>query len=299
MAAAPQRPAVRPALYSRRHLERLVGRGDQVRPPAGESGLLRPRLARSLALANLRPGLWVVDVGCGRGEAAVCAARQGAWVVGMDFSFDALALSCETAAQTGPDSAASGAQRLAWVAAEATALPLAARAADRVLLLDVVEHLWPWQVELTLAEVRRILKPGGYVVIHTLPNRWALAFAYPLLRMVLPGLPRQARSAYECQVHVNEQDPLRLRQALHRAGLQARVWVEEWTTRHALWSCGLSSSALQAASYAWLRKKRVRQVLGLLMSTPLRWLVANDLFAIAWLPGNGPPPIDGRLRTLR
>ena len=104
---------------------------------------------------------------------------------------------------------------------------------DRVLLLDVIEHLRDWQVAALLREVERILAPGGLAVIHTLPNRWALNIGYPLLRGLLPGLPADPRSAYERAVHVNEQSPRQLRRSLEHAGLGARVWLEEWSTRHA------------------------------------------------------------------
>ena len=38
---------------------------------------LRPRLARSLDLAQIRPGVRLLDLGCGRGEASVHAALRG------------------------------------------------------------------------------------------------------------------------------------------------------------------------------------------------------------------------------
>ncbi len=294
---AADRPAGVPAqLYSAALLETFAA-GEHAAFLAAGGRPLRPRLARSLALADLRPGLVVVDVGCGRGEAAVHAARRGAEVVAVDYSPGSLALTRATRAVLASDNAR---RRLDLVAAAATALPVADRVADRVLLLDVVEHLYPGQLAAALAEVRRILAPSGYVIIHTLPNRWALAGAYPALRLLAPGLPSDARSAYERAVHVNEQDPVRLRRALHVAGFEARVWVEEWTTRHAVRGRGRSyPDAQRARGYPLLARPLARRLARRLMATPARWWLGNDLFALAWVDAGAEPARGGRFRRLR
>jgi SAM-dependent methyltransferase len=186
------------------------------------------------------------------------------------------------------------------LAADATALPIATAAVDRVLLLDIIEHLHPWQVSSLLDEVKRILRPSGYVVIHTLPNRWALAAAYPLLRLWAWRLPADARSRYERAVHVNEQDPLGLRRTLQRAGLTARVWVEEWTTVYAARGRGRDyPDRTRSEGYEVLRSSTVRLVAGAAMRTPARWFVGNDLFALAWKQGHPGPPATGRFAPLR
>lgn len=261
---------------------------------------LRPRLARSLALTGLRPGLDLVDIGCGRGEASARAALRGARVTAIDYSAGSLGLAGRTM-----DSllASRGiADRVHLVAADATALPLPDASADRVLLLDLVEHLWPWQLEGLLSEIRRILRPSGYVVIHTLPNRWALALSYPLLRLVLPGLPSSARSDYERQVHIAEQSPRSLARALDRAGFTARVWVEEWTSLQARRGAGRDyPDAQRAAAYPFLGRPGVRRMASRLMRSPARSLIGNDIFALARPHGQtvGPSlPSEGRFRAL-
>src|SRR4029079_5688681 len=104
------------------------------------------------------------------------------------------------------------------VQADATALPFPDRIFDRVAMLAVVEHLHPWQLDGTMSEVRRILRPDGFAVIHTVPNRWALEVGYPLLRVFRRSRPADPRTAYEHAVHVNEQDVVGLAQTLRRAG---------------------------------------------------------------------------------
>lgn len=283
--AAPRPPAVPAALYSAELLETFAA-GEHADWLAAGGRPLRPCLARSLALAGLGPGLQVVDIGCGRGEAAVHAARRGAAVTALDYSPGSLSLTRRSARQLLADRPGGG--RLDLVAAEAGALPLADRCADRVLLLDVVEHLHDWQLRELLAEIRRIIRPSGYVVLHTLPNRWALGIAYPLLRLLVPSLPREARSDYERAVHVNEQSPRSLRRALQDAGFESRVWVEEWTTRHARRGAGRAyPDRARRRAYGALDRPMFRMGSRWLMRSPARNLVGNDIFALA-------RPIDGR-----
>ncbi|MFQ5858718.1 MAG: methyltransferase domain-containing protein [Anaerolineae bacterium] len=269
------------ALYSEDLL--LTFSGDEYADfLAGGGRQLRPRLARALELANLAPGMHVVDIGCGRGEITLHAARRGAVVTAVDFSEDCLDITSRTL-KLGPPAARA---RVRLARADGAALPLADKSAHRVFCLDVVEHLQPWQFRLALAEIRRVLRPDGYAVIHTLPNRWALDIGYPLMRCLWPGLPAEPRSAYEQQVHVNELDPIRLSRAIGEAGLQSRVWLENWTVAHARWGDGRRfPDRLREGSYPLLRRQWVRPVVATLMRTPLRLIFANDLFAIAWPQG--------------
>ena len=246
--------------------------------------VLRPRVARALALADVRPGMRVLDIGCGRGEAALHAAMAGATVVGLDFSADCLRLTARTLGLSPGD-----AGRVSRIRADATGLPLADGTVDRVLLLDVVEHLWPWQLATTLEEVRRVLKPCGRVVIHTTPNRWAFRVGYPLFRLMSRwllrqgGLPQQPRAWYERTVHVNEQDIISLKRSLRRAGLAADVWVEDQTSAQAVWQEGRHfPDRLREHGYPILRRPLIRTLVAIVMRTPLRIFFANDIYAIAW-----------------
>ena len=154
-------------------------------------------------------------------------------------------------------------------------------------MLDVVEHLHPWQLELALREVRRVLRPDGWLVVHTVPNRWALQYGYPLLRLVRPSLPRNPRTAYERQVHVNEQDPLGLWRLLRRCGFASRVWLENLTVEQAAWRAtfddgrALGADDVRGGAYPLLRSALARRLARLALRTPLALVAANDLYAIA------------------
>ncbi len=294
MSESPSRPeAVPSSLYSEEIVVRFAG-PDYHDFVASEGRNLRPRLGRSLALADLHPGLRMLDLGCGRGEVAAHAAARGARVVAVDYSLDCVQLTRQAASLLrGRDDAeprqddstqpAGPPGEVAVLLADAMALPFPSDSFDRVTMLDVVEHLHPWQLATSLKEVRRVLRPDGLAVIHTVPNRWALEIGYPLLRLFRPSLPADPRTDYEHQVHVNEQDILGLSRSLGRAGLRSRVWLENLTVEQARWQ--QNSDAFQdvrGASYGFFRHRAVRALVRAALRTPLRLIACNDIYAVAW-----------------
>ncbi|MEU0395292.1 class I SAM-dependent methyltransferase [Streptomyces sp. NPDC006208] len=123
------------------------------------SGDARSRRQAQLLAAALgaSPGQLVVDVGCGDGSAAATAAPllAGHRIVGVDWSQDALR-------RARP--------RLGHVVRgelEHGGLPLADGCADAVLFSEVIEHLV--DPDRALDELRRILRPGGHLMLST-PN---------------------------------------------------------------------------------------------------------------------------------
>jgi SAM-dependent methyltransferase len=177
----------------------------------------------------------VLDVGCGRGEILVACARLGADAFGIDYAPVALALATQSlAAEQTADRPAPGETGVAQ--ADAKRLPFPNDFFDRVLMFDVVEHLFPWELALALAEVRRVLKPGGAFIVHTAPNVWYDRYAYPLVRLVrlaggqgarYPRNPRALNVSANVDVHVNEQSQWSLGRTLRQAGFrQVRAWLE-------------------------------------------------------------------------
>jgi ubiquinone/menaquinone biosynthesis C-methylase UbiE len=243
---------------------------------------LRPRLARSLELAAIHPGVSLLDLGCGRGEVAAHAALRGATVTAVDYSPDCVRLTREAVSLVN-ERRTSAPLRVRAALADATSLPFADGTFDRVTMLDVVEHLYPAQLTRTLSEVRRVLKPRGYAVIHTVPNRWALSIGYRVLRLVRPALPKDPRTQYEHQVHVNEQDIIGLGSVLRSAGLNSRIWLENLTLEQARWQKRSQAFAdVRAASYGFFRHPAIRMLARLALLTPLKLVACNDIYALAW-----------------
>jgi len=127
-------------------------------------------------------GKRVLDVGCGEGYGAAELAGVARWVVGLDS--DRSALFHAARRYRVPN--------LSWVQATAECLPFRSASVDVVCCFQVLEHLvTPTQF---LAEVRRVLAPGGLLILTT-PNREA----------VLSGLNPH---------HVREYDAEKLRELL-------------------------------------------------------------------------------------
>jgi SAM-dependent methyltransferase len=131
-------------------------------------------LARALRRTPNTPHATVLDIGCGDGTAAVTAAPllAGHRIVGVDWSQDALrrAHASFAAATGGKGSAGRGAcAELTAVRGELTdgGLPFADEAADAVLFSEVIEHLV--DPDSALDEIRRVLAPGGHLMLST-PN---------------------------------------------------------------------------------------------------------------------------------
>ncbi|MGY0486722.1 class I SAM-dependent methyltransferase [Streptomyces sp. WG-D5] len=124
---------------------------------SGTPRTLRQARVLAAALAHT-PHATVLDVGCGDGTAAATTARllpDRHRLVGVDWSQDAL----HRAARRLPH----------VVRGELTGhgLPFASGSADAVLLSEVIEHLV--DPDAALDEIRRVLRPGGHLMLST-PN---------------------------------------------------------------------------------------------------------------------------------
>jgi ubiquinone/menaquinone biosynthesis C-methylase UbiE len=121
----------------------------------GEDALRRAILAH----AEIGSGCRVLDVGCGTGTQAVLAKQThpDAEVVGVDGDDKALAIARSKADRAGV--------AIAFDAGLATALPYADARFDRVISSLVFHHLVEADKRRALAEILRVLAPGGAFVL--------------------------------------------------------------------------------------------------------------------------------------
>ncbi|MBW8744623.1 MAG: methyltransferase domain-containing protein [Sphingomonas sp.] len=116
--------------------------------------------AHVLELAQIGPGQSVLDVGCGTGTLAIAAKRRvgpGGRVTGVDASGDMLARARRKAARQGPD--------IAFVQGTAQDLPFAPASFDVLLCTTVLHCLPAAQRGECLAEMARVLKPEGRLLL--------------------------------------------------------------------------------------------------------------------------------------
>ena len=182
------------------------------------------RLRVQSLLSGLQPGSQVLDIGCGRGVMLRALLDLGHIAHGVEVS---------GAAAAGVDARAD-----VRIAADLNQAGFRTHSMDAIILWHVLEHL-P-DPERTLAEIRRILKPGGRLIL-AVPNyaswqaRWAGTdwFHLDLPRHLYHFSP--ATLSVLLQRHGFEQQSCR-----HFAALQNPFgWLQSWFNRvsHAPRNC--------------------------------------------------------------
>jgi cyclopropane fatty-acyl-phospholipid synthase-like methyltransferase len=231
---------------------------------------LSRRLKDAFAMAEVEPGMRLLDVGCGRGEIVRRCLNMGVEAFGIDYAEVAASMTREVIEQERQSAeepvVAGGVCR-----ADAKHLPFPEGYFDRVLLFDVVEHLYPWELHGALLEIRRVLHPDGRLIIHTAPNRWYDIYAYPLVRFVRrlfgqgQNYPKDPRAIIPVNkdVHVNEQDIRSMRRVLSAAGYIGKVWLDSPPQNR---DEGIILGALR-----WLAFN----------APPFRWFFEREVFAVA------------------
>ena len=218
-------PAVPASAYTEQYFREVAAGAEDWSEEATPIGGIYSYVLTKLVL--LPPGSLLVDVGCGRGELIALAAEHGVRAVGVDYAPAAIALAQATLDARRLDGLAEVRQ------GDARGLPVGDGEADAVCMLDVVEHLLPAELQLALQDARRVLKPGGRLVIHTFPNRLIYEFTYRWQRRLLAGRvrrwPADPRLQWERDMHVNEQTLRGLSRAVEHAGFRERhAWYGDW-----------------------------------------------------------------------
>lgn len=119
-----------------------------------------PTAAHLVNFAQVRAGESVLDVGAGTGVVAITAARAGAKVSAIDLTPELV----ELARLNGAIARYPG---IDWREGDAEQLPWPDASFD--VVLSQFGHMFAPQPELTLSEMRRVLKPGGRVAFATWP----------------------------------------------------------------------------------------------------------------------------------
>jgi demethylmenaquinone methyltransferase/2-methoxy-6-polyprenyl-1,4-benzoquinol methylase len=160
------------------------------------AGLHHKWRRRAVDLAAVTPGDRVVDVACGTGDLSLELARrvgaQGA-VVGCDFSEQMLVLAREKAERTAAEPSEAGRAPIRFEWANALELPYADGEFAAATVGFGARNFS--DLEQGLREMRRVVKPGGKVVVLeiTTPTRPPLSTFYRLwFDRVVPTLGRVA-----------------------------------------------------------------------------------------------------------
>lgn len=144
--------------------------------------LVPARLAHFDPLVGDWRGRRVLDLGCAGGFMTEAVAQRGALVTGLDPALEAVRAAVRHAAE--------GGLAIDYACGFGERLPFADAAFDTVLCVDVLEHVR--DLEAVIAEVHRVLAPGGLFLFDTINRTLAARFAAitlaeDVLRLLPPG----------------------------------------------------------------------------------------------------------------
>lgn len=174
------------------------------------SSYVEASVRETLRRVEVRDGERILDVGCGTGTLLAAIAEHGppAKLTGVDLSPAMLGVARRKLGE-----------RASLVAGEAGRLPFADRCLDLVLSSSAL-HYW-WDAAAGLAEIFRVLAPGGRVAITDWCDDYlAIQVANLLLRVLEPAHHR-AYGASECERLLQDAGFGEIRVGRYRIG---RLW---------------------------------------------------------------------------
>ncbi|HSB01999.1 MAG TPA: class I SAM-dependent methyltransferase [Anaerolineales bacterium] len=203
-----------------------------------------------LVRPHLHIGSRLLEIGCGAGNLLLQASVPGSYPLALDLSMQAL-----TFVRSRLQEVSFGAEApsgFACTQAIGEALPFPDASFDCILLSEVIEHLTAPQI--SIAEARRVLRPGGRLLVTT-PNYRSF---WPLMEWAVDRLNMAPKMAGE--QHVSRFHPSSLRHMLVEAGLT----VEYSGSMYNL-SPFLSLVSVEQAKRQLQRELKHRSALGMIL----------------------------------
>lgn len=152
------------------------------------------------------PSDCILDLGCGTGE-LVKLLHKDIKILGMDYSLEGVKLAKGVVNEG------------IIIQADARCLPFHAEVFDKVVMLDIVEHLSKPDLLKCLTELKRVLKSDGSALILT-PNLWGEKLDMIDRRI----LRRESPAHFVSHLHVNVMSPIALKSIIKRAGFKSKLW---------------------------------------------------------------------------
>jgi SAM-dependent methyltransferase len=180
-----------------------------------------PSAARLVAYARVASGQKVLDVACGTGVVAVTAARTGGRVSGLDLTPELLEHAKENARLAGVS--------IDFRQGDAEQLPFDDAAFD--VVLSQYGHMFAPRPEVAVAEMLRVLKPGGTIAFSTWPPELFVGRTFGLVGRYAPPPPAGVAPPPLWG------DPSVVRERLGKAVKdltfdRARIWIPTLSTAH-------------------------------------------------------------------
>jgi ubiquinone/menaquinone biosynthesis C-methylase UbiE len=145
--------------------------------------------------SGVEPGMEVLDVACGTGNATIPAARVGARVTGLDLLPALLATARERAADAMVE--------VTWVEGDIEAMPFEDASFDRVV--STVGHMFAPDHGRTAAEMLRVCRPGGVIATCSWTPEGAIGQMFRTVAALVPPPPgAQSPLLWGTEEHVRE-----------------------------------------------------------------------------------------------
>jgi len=138
-----------------------------------------PVAGRLVEFAGVRSDQRVLDVACGTGVAAITAARVGAKVSGLDLTPELLECARENSRTAEVE--------IDWHEGDAEALPFADSEFD--VVLSQFGHMFAPRPDVVIAQMLRVLKPGGTIAFVTWPPESLVGSSFTLVSSYMPPSP--------------------------------------------------------------------------------------------------------------
>jgi SAM-dependent methyltransferase len=135
--------------------------------------------ARLVRHARVRSGSRVLDVGCGTGVVAITAAKAGAQVTALDLTPELLDVARENARIADVE--------IDWHEGDIEKLPFGDATFD--VVVSQFGHMFAPRPDVAVAEMLRVLKPGGTIAFSTWPPELFIGRMFALLGRYMPPPP--------------------------------------------------------------------------------------------------------------
>lgn len=138
-----------------------------------------PSAARLVRFAGITPGTRVLDVGCGTGVVAITAARLGARVDAIDLTPQLIERARENALIARVE--------IQFLEADAEELPF--RDGEFDIVVSQFAHMFAPRPEVAIAQMLRVLRPGGTIAFSTWPPELLVGRTMQLASRYMPPPP--------------------------------------------------------------------------------------------------------------
>lgn len=179
-------------------------------------GIFSERFYKAFRLGDIKKGDLVLDVAAGRGEIAILAARAGAKVTVIDYSKSSVELIKSNAKKFNL------ASKIKAELMDVRKLSFKENEFDKIFFMEILEHLYPSEVDAAISGMKKILKPGGKIIITTGPNKLLIDSLFLLSKIFIKNNNWESR-----KYHVNERTFFSLEKLLKKHHLGYKIRTEE------------------------------------------------------------------------